>query len=307
MDNDIFTLDIPHLRALLPRTHKYEVGNGLLLCQLSEETLADNPPDILSHPIRMDCYCCFFCIRGEYRLEINLKQYHIKPNTLFVNIPGNILKSGEPEVREGTSILLVLISKDLMHNVRIDFNKVFQESLRVMDSPCIELNPEQLDLARQYLYLAQKIVDSDLSRKEEEISGLLSSLTNFLLDIWSRNISAAEMHNTIDKSSLRLKTVLDRFLSLASANYARERGMAFYAEKMNLTPKYLSKLVRQASGRSAPEWIDEFVILDAKNMLRYSDKTIKEIVYQLNFPNQSVFYKFFKAHTGMTPSEYRHG
>jgi AraC-like DNA-binding protein len=83
--------------------------------------------------------------------------------------------------------------------------------------------------------------------------------------------------------------------------------MAFYADKLCLTPKYLSKLIKQASGKSAPEWIDNFVILEAKNLLKYTNLAIKEIVFQLHFPNQSVFYKFFKAHTGMTPSEYRNG
>ena len=81
--------------------------------------------------------------------------------------------------------------------------------------------------------------------------------------------------------------------------------MAFYADKLCLTPKYLSKLIKQASGRSAPDWIDDFVILEAKNLLKYTDLTIKEIVYKLHVPNPSVFFKFFKAHTGLTPSEYR--
>ncbi|MBQ2151347.1 MAG: AraC family transcriptional regulator, partial [Bacteroidales bacterium] len=77
------------------------------------------------------------------------------------------------------------------------------------------------------------------------------------------------------------------------------------ADKLCLTPKYLSKLVRSVSGRSGPEWIDSFVLVEAKNMLKYSEMSIKEIVYRLNFPSSSVFYKFFKSHTGQTPSEYR--
>ena len=71
------------------------------------------------------------------------------------------------------------------------------------------------------------------------------------------------------------------------------------------TPKYLSKLVKSASGKSAHEWIDSFVILEAKNMLKYSGMSIKSIVWELNFPNQTTFYRFFKTQTGMTPSEYR--
>jgi AraC-like DNA-binding protein len=67
----------------------------------------------------------------------------------------------------------------------------------------------------------------------------------------------------------------------------------------------MSKLIKTATGKSAPEWIDAYVILEAKNLLKYSSDTIKQIVFKLNFPNQSVFYKFFKSRTGMTPSEYR--
>ena len=81
--------------------------------------------------------------------------------------------------------------------------------------------------------------------------------------------------------------------------------MAFYADKLCLSPKYLSKLIKEVSGKCAPEWIDAYVMLEAKQLLRYSDMAIKEIVYRLHFPNQTVFYKYFKAHSGMTPTEYR--
>ena len=74
--------------------------------------------------------------------------------------------------------------------------------------------------------------------------------------------------------------------------------------KLYLTPKYLSKLIKNVSGRSAHEWIDSFVILEAKNLLKYSDLPIKQIVDELHF-NQTTFYRFFKAKTGLTPSEYR--
>ena len=99
--------------------------------------------------------------------------------------------------------------------------------------------------------------------------------------------------------------LFEQFIKLVSIHHTSHRNVTFYADKLCLTPKYLSKLIKNATGKSAPEWIDSFVILDAKNMLKYSNDTIKEIVYRLNFPNQSVFYKFFKARTGMTPSEYR--
>ena len=116
------------------------------------------------------------------------------------------------------------------------------------------------------------------------------------------------MENISDRGNVgttRSRMIFEQFVRLVGEYHTKHRNVGFYADKLCLTPKYLSKLIKSASGRSAPEWIDAYVILEAKNMLKYSDMTIKEIVWHLNFPNQSVFYKFFKARTGMTPSGYR--
>ena len=86
-----------------------------------------------------------------------------------------------------------------------------------------------------------------------------------------------------------------------------ERSLGFYADKLYMSPKYLSKMVKTVSGRSAHEWIDALVVGEAQNMLRYSDLPVKEIVTRLNFPNQTTFYRFFKIQTGQTPTEYRKG
>ena len=81
--------------------------------------------------------------------------------------------------------------------------------------------------------------------------------------------------------------------------------MSFYARQLNITPKYLSSVVKEVSGKTAAKWIDESVILEAKSLLKYSGMSIQEIAYCLNFPNQSFFGKYFRSHTGMTPSAYR--
>ena len=85
----------------------------------------------------------------------------------------------------------------------------------------------------------------------------------------------------------------------------QERSVTFYAEQLCITPKYFSMLVKKLSGKSAAQWIDNYVILEAKNLLKYSDMSIQEIAYQLNFSTQSFFGKYFKHQTGMSPTEYR--
>ena len=73
---------------------------------------------------------------------------------------------------------------------------------------------------------------------------------------------------------------------------------------MHLSPKYFTTLIKKASGQTAADWINHYVILEAKNLLKYSTMNVQEIAYSLNFPNQSFFGKYFKHHTGMTPSQY---
>jgi YesN/AraC family two-component response regulator len=182
--------------------------------------------------------------------------------------------------------------------------KVFQDSLRLLDNPCITLDEFQMSLANDYFNLARKIVGAPFTNKKEIIGSLLTSLTFLSTDVWAQQVDEARK-NSDSQRSARLNQIFERFIALVNEYHCSERGMAFYADKLCLTPKYLSTLIKQASGRSAPDWIDDFVILEAKNLLKYTDLAIKEIVYKLHFPNQSVFFKFFKAHTGLTPSEYR--
>jgi AraC-like DNA-binding protein len=96
-----------------------------------------------------------------------------------------------------------------------------------------------------------------------------------------------------------------KFITLLSNNFKRERTVGFYAEQMCVTPKYLSLLIKEFSGKSAAEWIDYYVITEAKTLLRYSTMSIQEVAYELSFSSQSFFGKYFKRRVGMSPKEYR--
>ena len=190
-----------------------------------------------------------------------------------------------------------------MNSVHFDFNRLFNESVALMDNPCISLDSHERSVCRQYLQLASDLLASDIKNKKESVGALVSSISYYLGSIWTSRLSDAE--HKPHAPSAKAKNIYDQFLRLVTDYHTSERTMGFYAQQLCLTPKYLSKLVKTVSGRSAPDWIDAFVVLEAKNLLKYSDMSIKEIVSRLNFPNQSVFYKFFKSHTGLTPSQYR--
>lgn len=310
MENDALqTIDIRRILALAPIIDEYSLGSDFIMGEVSGKRVEKSQAvlSMLKYPVRFDGYIIFFLKKGHFSIDLNLNTYEVKPHSLLVNVPGNIIKlSSYAEDHIGDAELyFVLASREFMSGIRFDFNKIFQEGLSLLKNPCITLNEQDLTLAEEYFTLARSIVQGGQQNKREILGSLLTSFTYVTLDVWTRAINEARKQDS--PSSARVNQLFERFLALVTEYHNTERGMAFYAEKLCLTPKYLSKLVKEASGQSGPAWIDSFVILEAKNMLKYSDKTIKEIVYALNFPNQSVFYKFFKAHTGMTPSEYRKG
>ena len=309
MDESFQTYKIADIRRLFPQLGEYALGDDFLLCEVSggqtEESRAILRP--LQYPVRFDGYLCMYCLKGDFRIDVNLHTFDIHPNTMFINVPGNIARITDvsEEKLEDFDFIVILASREFLSGIRFDFAQSFKDSVRIMERPVITLTEGQKEIGEDYLRLARKIIHSSLSNRREIIASLISSLSYMSADIWDSDLSAAVPR--AQGKSPRLNMLFDRFIALVTEYHSAHRDMAFYAGELCLTPKYLSKLIKQASGRSAPEWIDSFVILEAKNMLKYSTLTIKEIVYKLHFPNQSVFYKFFKAHTGLTPSEYRHG
>lgn len=310
MENEALqTIDIRRILALAPIIDEYSLGSDFIMGEVSGKQVEKSEAilSMLKYPVRFDGYIIFFLKKGHFTIDLNLNTYEVKPNSLLVNVPGNIIKLSsyaEDHIADA-ELYFVLASREFMSGIRFDFNKIFQETLSLWKNPCITLKEEDMNLAEEYFNLARAIVLGGQQNKREILGSLLTSFTYVTLDVWTRAITEARKAES--PSSARVNQIFERFIALVTEHHNTERGMAFYAEKLCLTPKYLSKLVKQASGRSAPAWIDSFVILEAKNMLKYSDQSIKEIVYTLHFPNQSVFYKFFKAHTGMTPSEYRKG
>lgn len=262
--------------------------------------------DIIEYPCRFHGYMAFFCIKGEFEVEINLKKFTIRKDSMFIYTPGNIVRvtNIDPKEKESVHFVVVAISEDLMSSTRFDFSKLYNESLRLLESPCVVINENERELCRKYFDLIQEVSKMRMPNMRESVAALISSIFYLMGAMWTDRLTAAKK-NGGDEMSTRSKIVLEDFLLLVRDYHTKERSLSFYADKLYLTPKYLSKLIKSVSGKSAHEWIDSFVILEAKNLLKYSDMSIKSIVYELNFPNQTTFYRFFKTKTGMTPSEYR--
>lgn len=295
------TIDLKQFRSLFPASDYVSMGDDFCVVDLKYgENLK-----ILSHPCRFDGFLAFFCISGNLKIMINLTEFDVVENSLFINLPTNIVMvSGiDSEQKEQLHFIVMAMTREYMAGLKMDMHSLVEKGLALMGNPCFILGEEERALARKYLKLSADILHSNLMYKRESIASLLSSVFYLTGGLIEKNISARDSVEI--RRPDRNREVFDRFLALVAEYHTVQRKMTFYADRMCLTPKYLSKLIKSVSGKSAPDWIDSFVILEAKNMLRYSDIPIKEIVSRLNFPNPSAFHKFFKLKTGLTPLQYR--
>ena len=108
-----------------------------------------------------------------------------------------------------------------------------------------------------------------------------------------------------DENTVRIQEIAHSFLKLVSENVETERGITFYADKLCVTPKYLSDAIAKATGKKAMKWIEEFIIMRAKELLGSTDLSVTNISRQLNFYTPSDFCRYFRKNTGTSPKQYR--
>ena len=305
MDQVLHELGIEELRKYFPQSEYGNLGKDFFIANIKYSQELKECLSALKHPCRYNGYIIVLCAKGRVHLDINLKTFELEENSVVINIPGNILRISDfqPDEHKEAQLALMALSPDFVSNVHFNFTALYNESMTAMSNPCFTLSKEEYDNCVLYHNLIINLIRVNSPQLKDTTCALLSSVFYYLGYTWAEKLNEAK--RSIWRPSLRSKVIFDSFIKLVTEYHNTERGMVFYADKLCLTPKYLSKLVKSISGRSAPEWIDAYVVLEAKNLLKYSDLSIKEIVFQLNFRNQSVFYKFFKSHTGMTPTEYR--
>ena len=305
MPDSLLNIGLKQIRKLVPVQNEIQLEDVFFIMDVK---YSDNL-QFLKYPCRSDAYIAIFCKSGELNVEINLRSYKVVKGTLFIGTPGNIIKIKRlgNEGDNGFEFIVVAISKEYLSSISFDFKKIFDDRLKLLTEPCVQLDDRNIAFCSKYLDLIGVILSSDVPNKREAVGSLIASLFYVLGGLMEKSAARRTPELPGAAVNTRVKLIFEHFMALVTEHHTSERNMAFYASHLGLTPKYLSKLIKQVSGRSAPDWIDSFVILEAKNMLKYTDDSIKEIVFKLHFPNPSVFYKFFKAHTGMTPSEYRNG
>lgn len=301
MDNNSEISVTPsRIRQMIPSGISLGIGDDFFISRLQEKPQYN----YLRYPFRIDCYVAAYCVEGSVDCTVNLTEYHLTTGTLLLFTPGNIVRICEPDyIDQNLRLTLICASTSFISGIGINPSKFLIEAMEVLRDPCIHLTSDETEMLHKYVNLALDITKTNHQFVHDSIGGLVSSVFYQFAGFLANSKRQQDMETPV--RTTRQRQMLEQFIKLAINDHSREHLASYYADKMCVTPKYLSKIVKQASGRSVPDWLNELLILDAKNMLRHSDMTIKEISAQLNFTSQSFFFRFFKNHTGLTPTQYR--
>lgn len=254
----------------------------------------------------------FICREGEMVLSIDGTEYHMTKHSIIVYFSySNLQIISHSSDLKGTFIGANLETIQPMFYQVTNFNALFA----IKKAPFQEISDTQYETLSQHIFLMKTMIQREQASKskgnDEQKSPVLE-LAHKQAEMQSYSLILEVLqcytHIATDEMSLSRKDeVLHKFISEIYRRYRTEHEVSYYANRQFLTSRYFSAIVKEKSGKSPSQWIATALLIDAQNLLKTTNMTIKEISDTLHFPNQSYFGKWFKNLTSFGPLEFRKG
>ncbi|MDO4160086.1 MAG: helix-turn-helix transcriptional regulator [Prevotellaceae bacterium] len=270
-------------------------GGTAFLCRLTEH---DTP--FLVH--RTSAFLLLYCMEGDAEIVLDNNEYSFLPNAMIVCRADDTMSI---KALNECIFLCAIYNQEYLSN-QFHYNEEFYPYITriknggymVLDAGCSERFKSLATCA---------VCNNELATDSDWAKGSMVSSMKALLCMAMYWIEMSEKQNVLtdDYSSYRAKEIFNNFIKLISENYMTERRVYFYASRLCITPKYLSRIVHEKSGKTASRMIKEAVLREINYLLKNTTLSIKEISNTMNFPNASFFCKYFKNEFGISPNRYR--
>ena len=252
------------------------------------------------HSFRSDHFSIMIITGGECNIRLNMTEYILQENQVMIISPNAIRQFIEASADfrcTGIAFTPGFLSEAGMSPKHIDMFSFFSYN----SQPQIQLGEYDANLLREMLHiLKQKEAEHRSTKYNKEVvnHSFLAFVYQFG-EVYRRNNKTTEIRIT-KKEDLTM-----RFTRLLMKHFKEERSVLYYAQLLFVTPRYLTQTIKETTGKTAGELIDEMVIREAKVHLNNMSVSIAQVAESLYFSDQFFFSKFFKKHAGITPSEYR--
>ena len=239
----------------------------------------------------------FVCLEGEGKIVVDMQTISIRRGSIVILLPYSVIQLAD--ISDNTRITLIATGMGFLEKLALS-QPVENYVEKIREMPCLQLSENQLEQAKKiYLFVEKLYKEATGPLKQEIRSSLLTLLALEIVTLFAEN------QETGSPRLSRQDQVFRNFTISLAKNVSQHRTVEFYANEACLTPKYFSTVIKKRSGKLPMDWITERTIVLIKYLLHNSDKSIQEISNDLNFPNQSFFTRYFKSHTGFTPTAFR--
>ena len=268
------------------------VGSDLMM--LDQLTNASFPTDSR----RMNFILIGLCTKGTVRFRMDTQLQELKAGCMVVISEHHVIDGYEasPDLEGLCFMMSMAFYNEVIHNVS-DVSALF---LFAHNHPIFPLSERDQKVFNDYFYVIKKKICEEGNRFRRDLVRTLMLAMFYDLSNLVYHFQQSSSHR-----QTRADVIFTQFIHMVEEHCKHERRVSWYAKQLSITPKYLSEMVKHVSKRTPNEWIDNYVTLELRIMLKNSTKNIKTIAKEMNFPNQSFLGKYFKEHVGMSPSDYR--
>ena len=247
--------------------------------------------------MKVDVDTIIFCRKGTANIEIDLIPYEIVANTQLIIIAGSIVHNISNS--DDFKISYITFKHEVYDEATAQLEPSFTFFLK--EYPCVQLGEKKINKMN---YLVEAMEDFYNEKNNcFRVKIFKNNIQSFLLDVYDKTRTLFKIEKSEEVG--RREELFIKFIHLIHKYCPQQREVGFYAEKLCITSRYLSSITQNVADKSAKYIIDKHAIQRIKIMLKYSNMSIQDISYELNFPDQSFFSRYFKKHTGMSPLEYR--
>lgn len=255
--------------------------------------------------VRLECFLIAVCIEGCIQLDVNYRTYQLQAGDLLLGLPNTIIS--HTMLSPKYKIRLAGFSTRFLQRIIKMEKDTWNTAIHIHNNPVKSVSEGQNgSIFRLYRDLiVAKINDAPHCYHREVIQYLFSALFCEMMGQLNKEIDYSDKTDRPKESIKQADYILRKFMELLAKDNGMHRSVSYFADTLCYTPKHFSKVIKQACGRTPLDLINETVIEHIKYRLKRSDKSIKEIAEEFNFPNQSFFGKYVKTHLGTSPANYR--
>lgn len=240
------------------------------------------------------------CRSGKANIQVNFDDWQLFEGAVITIFPNDVIRLMPDETEEPFLVEMLQYDAAMLREASLQLEHTVYEQLR--QDRCRQDSPVVTNIINNMFRLLHVYFDQVGCTCISQL--VLLQLKAFFIgfhEYLQRNPRTTKSNG----ESPRMREMFNRFMMLVERDYKLSRNVAYYASQMNITPKYLTLIVRQMTHETPKHIIDHYTILQLKLQLTASRQSVKEIAWEYHFNDVSFFCRYFKRHTGLTPMEIR--